>query len=331
MRTCAPNTPQCVRFASRSVGAWARQSEKVPMRKVALLRHHVWPRARWWWPKANTLPHLRPLRLSSRERDSGLRETSAAVRSTHGCISPLLLREGARPPLLSNSVIPIVRSWRLNHGVLLPATVPSRAHAQGQVTQGLSVRAALASSRNPPTQASGRRIHYSTVQAIESQRIIASDSASTRACAGSGYSRAGLMGGSSVVSNSTHTSLERWMACSPSRCVLRTVAKGYQLQFSSPPPLSPHILHSHAVGATGAALRDEIAALLLKGAIERVPRGQSMLGYYSGYFAVKKKGGGMRPILDLRRLKAHLRQVSFWMLTCEALLKTVRHGGCLWA
>ena len=37
--------------------------------------------------------------------------------------------------------------------------------------------------------------------------------------------------------------------------------------------------------------RDEIASLLLKGAIERVPRGQSTLGFYSRYFVVKKKGG----------------------------------------
>ena len=120
--------------------------------------------------------------------------------------------------------------------------------------------------------------------------------------------------------------LDNWIACSPSPWIQRTIAKGYRLQFSTPPPLSPHILHSHAVGQTVSVLRDEIVSLLAKQAIEQVPVAQLGLGYYSRYFAVKKKGGGMRPILDLRGLNKHLRKVGFKMLTTESLLRKVRQG-----
>ncbi len=49
-------------------------------------------------------------------------------------------------------------------------------------------------------------------------------------------------------------------------------------------------------------LRSEVMTLLEKGAIEMVPPALSESGFYSRYFLVPKKDGGLRPILDLRRL-----------------------------
>ena len=207
----------------------------------------------------------------------------AATEATHTslppkqrCVSPLLPREGARAPLLANSVIHPTQ-WSVtqvvNQSLCMPKVTSTRAHALCQSVPGTSIRASLALSNNPLT----RR-------------------------------------------------LDQWRLCSPSPWVLRTIAKGYKLQFSTPPPLTPLILYSQSVGETTLILRDEISSLLLKGAIEIVPRGQSTLGFYSKYFVVKKKGGGMRPILDLRGLNVHLRKISFRMLTCESLLKTVRQG-----
>ncbi len=49
-------------------------------------------------------------------------------------------------------------------------------------------------------------------------------------------------------------------------------------------------------------LRAEVMNLLEKGAIEIVPPAQSESGFYSRYFFVPKKDGGLRPILDLRLL-----------------------------
>ncbi|KAL0160102.1 hypothetical protein M9458_043827, partial [Cirrhinus mrigala] len=47
-------------------------------------------------------------------------------------------------------------------------------------------------------------------------------------------------------------------------------------------------------------LRQQRCVLLLKDAIETVPSAEMKKGFYSPYFIVPKKGGGLRPILDLR-------------------------------
>ncbi len=49
-------------------------------------------------------------------------------------------------------------------------------------------------------------------------------------------------------------------------------------------------------------IEQEIKALLEKVAIEYVPHSNRETGFYSQYFIVPKKDGGMRPILDLRVL-----------------------------
>ena len=54
-------------------------------------------------------------------------------------------------------------------------------------------------------------------------------------------------------------------------------------------------------------LAEEVATLLQKGAITRVSTSVQQAGFYSIYFLVPKKDGGLRPILDLRRLNAHLK------------------------
>lgn len=46
------------------------------------------------------------------------------------------------------------------------------------------------------------------------------------------------------------------------------------------------------------ALRQEVATLLEKNAIEELDLQTEQGGYYSGYFLVTIKDGGFRPILD---------------------------------
>ena len=120
--------------------------------------------------------------------------------------------------------------------------------------------------------------------------------------------------------------LERWKACSPNPWVLRTIQKGYRLQFSTKPPMSDNVLFSHAIGQAAVTLREEVCSLLSKGAIREILPHQKRLGFYSRYFLVKKKGGGARPILDLRGLNKHLKSFKFRMLTTAALLRMVRRG-----
>lgn len=48
-------------------------------------------------------------------------------------------------------------------------------------------------------------------------------------------------------------------------------------------------------------------------------------GSYSPYFIEPKKGGGLRPILDLRVLNRALPKLPFKMLTVRHMLTCVRH------
>ncbi len=64
-------------------------------------------------------------------------------------------------------------------------------------------------------------------------------------------------------------------------------------------------------------LRAEVAVLLAKDAIEPVPPAEMKSGFYSPYFIVPKKDGGLRPILDLRVLNRALHKLPLRMLTQE--------------
>ncbi len=57
-------------------------------------------------------------------------------------------------------------------------------------------------------------------------------------------------------------------------------------------------------------LQQELSSLLLKGAIEKVPQWDLERGFFSRYFLAPKRDGGLRPILDLRRLNLSLQDVD---------------------
>ncbi len=71
-------------------------------------------------------------------------------------------------------------------------------------------------------------------------------------------------------------------------------------------------------------LRSEVMTLLEKGAIEMVSPALSESGFYSRYFLVPKKDGGLRPILDLRRLNLALLRQPFRMITLKQILSQIR-------
>ncbi len=84
-------------------------------------------------------------------------------------------------------------------------------------------------------------------------------------------------------------------------------------------------IHSTTVRAADAPiLRAEIAVLLAKDAIEPVPPADMRSGFYSPYFIVPKKSGGLRPILDLRVLNRALHRLPFKMLTPKRIFGCVR-------
>ena len=73
-------------------------------------------------------------------------------------------------------------------------------------------------------------------------------------------------------------------------------------------------------------LLEEVESLLGKQAIERVPQGQEGLGFYSTFFTVQKKGGGLRPILNLRPLNKFLKVQHFKMETLRSIIRAMEIG-----
>ncbi len=85
--------------------------------------------------------------------------------------------------------------------------------------------------------------------------------------------------------------------------VLRTIRTGYTLQFGKNPPRFDGV-HLTVVNSASKAsvLQQELSSLLQKGAIEEIPQSEVERGFFSRYFLIPKRDGGLRPILDLRRL-----------------------------
>ena len=53
---------------------------------------------------------------------------------------------------------------------------------------------------------------------------------------------------------------------------------------------------------------------------------EQLAGFYSKYFIIPKKDGGLRPILDLRQLNAFLKVLPFRMLTTQETLVSIEGG-----
>ncbi len=120
-------------------------------------------------------------------------------------------------------------------------------------------------------------------------------------------------------------SLGAWLALlSPSRWLLRTIRLGYVIQFARRPPKLRGIRFTSVKAADAPVLHAEIAVLLAKDAIEPVPPADMGSGLFSPYFIVPKKGGGLRPILDLRVLNRALHKLPFKMLTQKHIFGCVR-------
>ena len=112
-----------------------------------------------------------------------------------------------------------------------------------------------------------------------------------------------------------------WRACAVSPWVLKTITKGYVLQFARSPPPFSRVIQSVMQREQSHFLREEIISLLRKKAISRVPLKERNAGFYSRYFLVPKRDGNYRPILDLLVLNKALMPLRFRMLTPRRLVQ----------
>ncbi len=119
--------------------------------------------------------------------------------------------------------------------------------------------------------------------------------------------------------------LEAWLTLpSLSRWLTRTIRLGYAVQFARRPPKFNGVLETSVAVRNAPVLREEIAVLLAKNAIEPVPPAERRQGFYSPYFIVPKKRGGLRPILDLRVLNRALHKLPFKMRTRRRIIKCIQ-------
>ncbi len=120
------------------------------------------------------------------------------------------------------------------------------------------------------------------------------------------------------------TRAEAWQAIpGVTKWVMGIIKRGYSLQFARRPPRFSGVVSTSVQGENARVLRSEVMTLLEKGAIEMVSPALSESGFYSRYFLVPKKDGGLRPILDLRRLNHALMRRPFRMITLKQILSQI--------
>ncbi|KAL0170946.1 hypothetical protein M9458_035542, partial [Cirrhinus mrigala] len=110
----------------------------------------------------------------------------------------------------------------------------------------------------------------------------------------------------------------------PRAAVLRTVEKGYSIQFGALLPPFGGVFPTLVGPEQALVMKQEVETLLRKEAIEVVPPHDRESGFYSRYFIVPKKDGGLRPIIDLRRLNRSVMRLKFKMLTVKQVVSQIR-------
>ncbi len=120
---------------------------------------------------------------------------------------------------------------------------------------------------------------------------------------------------------------EAWQAIpGVSEWVMATIRRGYTLQFAWRPLRFRGVLTTTVSSEDAQVLHAEVMNLQEIGAIEIVPPAQSESGFYSCYFLLPQKNGGLRPILDLRLLNYAPMKRSFRMITLKQILSQICPG-----
>ncbi len=108
-----------------------------------------------------------------------------------------------------------------------------------------------------------------------------------------------------------------------SNWVMGIIKRGYTLQFARRPPWYGGVVSTSVQRSTAHVLRTEVISLPAKGAMETISPAQSESAFYSRYFIVPKKDGGLRLIFDLNRA---LMKWPFRMITSKQILSQICPG-----
>ncbi|XP_011866158.1 PREDICTED: uncharacterized protein LOC105561098 [Vollenhovia emeryi] len=104
--------------------------------------------------------------------------------------------------------------------------------------------------------------------------------------------------------------IERWKELTSDPVVLEAI-RGYRLPFLVSPVPRPALRQTRLSAVETVACNKEISRLILKGAVAKVEPSQDQ--FLSPFFLIKKASGGMRFILNLRKLNSYLLPPHFKM------------------
>ena len=117
--------------------------------------------------------------------------------------------------------------------------------------------------------------------------------------------------------------VEQWKELTDNKSVFSIVRNGFKIPFKSVPPLS--LVPINLSQSSSPLLREEIAELLKKRAVERV-RNPGTLCFYSRLFIVPKKNGKLRPVIDLSLLNHYMHKQHFKMETDKSVRQSIMYN-----
>lgn len=103
--------------------------------------------------------------------------------------------------------------------------------------------------------------------------------------------------------------------------VLSIIAQVYFIEFLDYPPTPTFISTPYSK-----LLANDVTELLQKDAIEPVPHEFRGTGFYSRYFTVPKKDGGICPIMDLRDVNVWVIYKKIHMTSVQFILPLLKKG-----
>lgn len=118
---------------------------------------------------------------------------------------------------------------------------------------------------------------------------------------------------------------KNWEKITQDKWVLSVIQYGYKLEFNKIPPFNG-IKETQANAKNQEIISEEVNSLLRKRVIVPVQKKQIKEGFYSTIFLVKKKNGGLRPVINLRPLNQYLKKIHFKMDTLKTVLGLVKKG-----
>ncbi len=247
-------------------------------------------------------------RARQRSRKSRLSETKPDLR---------VVLQSRRPSMK--------RFWRLRRTV---EGGPCWGRAGCTALHGVHLSSAPSGDRSAnPARAPGRsslpRVPLSVLSARKRSRAesLATPSGISRAATSVASCRSSVSGHRSGSSKHTRGQSRETGSLSRLFSSVETTAKCISL---APPPPFKGLCLTSTNPEQALVLEQEVSSLLRKEAIEVVPPLDRESGFYSRYFVVPKKDGGLRPILDLRLLNRSVSRLKFRMLTVKQVVSQIR-------